>query len=201
MAQRTAGEMISDLMAAGFSRANAIIMAAIGLAESSGNDAAQGDLGLQDATWGPSYGLYQIRTIKSQTGTGQDRDIVALASSDARQAKAAFDIAGGGVDFSPWSTFTSGAYQKYLDQVTAAAEGTGGGVAVQTAGLADSTGISAIISGISAPIRNTVFKVAFATLGLALVAAGIARTMSPTVRRVREPMQEKAKQAAMVAAL
>jgi len=78
---------------------------------------------------GPSYGAPQIRTLKSQTGTGSDRDINFLSGGLAAQDKAAFDISHGGTDFSPWSTYGSGAYRKFASVVASAvgSSGTGSG--------------------------------------------------------------------------
>lgn len=125
MATRTSSEVYADLIAAGFSPAQATTMTAIAVAESSNNDAALGDVSLEDGTWGPSYGLFQVRTLKADTGKGTDRDINWLSQSDANQAKAAYDISGHGSNFSPWTTFTSGAYQKYLGQAQSAAAAAG----------------------------------------------------------------------------
>jgi len=60
-------------------------------------------------------GLFQIRTLRSETGTGGDRDIEALTNNPAAQVKAAFNISNGGENFRPWSTFTSGSFRKFLD--------------------------------------------------------------------------------------
>ena len=45
-----------------------------------------------DRTWGPSVGLFQIRTLKAETGTGSDRDIQRLLNNPAEQVKAALNI-------------------------------------------------------------------------------------------------------------
>src|SRR6478752_6823228 len=111
MAKQSPGSVYRQLLAAGFTPTQATLMTAVGGAESGWNDTARGDLSLQDNTWGPSFGLFQIRTAKAQTGTGSDRDITWLAASPAHQAQAAYDISHGGTDFTPWSVYTSGAYR------------------------------------------------------------------------------------------
>jgi hypothetical protein len=181
MSKRDPGQVYADLVAAGFSPDQATVMTAIAGAESGYDDQILGDLGLQNAMWGPSFGLYQIRTLKADTGSGSYRDITRLASSDAEQAKAAYAISGGGRDFTPWSVFTSGAYQQYLNTArTAAASG----------GSASSDGPfptwgpdwlpwnwpslaanSAVAQGLAGG-RGIVLEVAFVGMGLALLAAG-----------------------------
>lgn len=102
---------------AGFTGDALATIVAIVQRESGANPAAQGDIALQDGEWGPSVGLYQIRTLKADTGTGSDRDLQALipgavagipgtGSPDVdRQSRAAFAISGGGSNFHPWSTY------------------------------------------------------------------------------------------------
>lgn len=120
MARRSPGEIYQAARAAGFGMASAITMTAIALAESGGDDAAVGDVGLQDSKWGPSVGLWQVRTLKSDTGRGTDRDIVALQGSVGRQAQAAYAISNRGTNYSPWAVWTSGAYRQFLGQAQAA---------------------------------------------------------------------------------
>src|SRR5205085_11165321 len=102
-------------MNAGFSAANAAVATAIALAESGGRTEAQGDLGLQNGTWGPSVGLWQIRSLKAETGKGTPRDASKLTDPQFN-AQAAYVISNGGANFKPWTTYTNGAYKKKLDQ-------------------------------------------------------------------------------------
>src|SRR5207344_1498754 len=120
MARRTPGEVYQALTAAGFDQAAATVMTEIAGAESSWNDTAVGDVSLESATWGPSVGVPQIRTLKADTGKGTDRDIVWLQGNLAHQAQAAYDISHQGQNFSPWTTYVSGAYRKFAGQVAAA---------------------------------------------------------------------------------
>lgn len=120
MTKRTPEEIYAALITAGFPSASAQTMTAIALGESGGDDAAQGDIALQDSTWGPSYGLFQIRTQKAATGTGGVRDIAALAGDIDAQAKAAYEISGQGRDFTPWTVYTSGRYQQFRAGVLSA---------------------------------------------------------------------------------
>lgn len=213
MTQRTVSEMYRDLREAGFSRASAIIMVAIGLGESGGNDTALGDVGLQDSTWGPSVGLYQVRTVKSQTGSGGDRDLSALMGDPDRQAKAALDISSGGQDFTPWTAFTSGKYQKYLATAEKAADSTTGDFVTVDNGLGDFLGglipnplgpgvnateeaLSQAFGGFVPQFRDGVIMLAFAGLGLALMGLGLVRAVAPQYRDLSKPARQNAKAAA-----
>ncbi|GAA2844303.1 hypothetical protein [Crossiella cryophila] len=95
---------------------------AVALAESSGRPGAQGDLTLQNATWGPSVGLWQIRSLNPGRGTALEqtqRDRVANLDP-ATNATNAFAISNNGNNFGAWSTFTNGDYQRYLDRARTA---------------------------------------------------------------------------------
>jgi len=126
MTRRTPAEVYGDLVGAGFSPAQATTMTAIAGAESGYDDTSLGDVNLETNTWGPSYGLFQVRTVKQQTGSGSDRDIRALAASDAAQARAAYDISHAGTDFTPWSVYTSGKYQAFVPAAAAASSSSTG---------------------------------------------------------------------------
>lgn len=108
---------------AGFSADTAIIATAIAMAESGDNPKARGDISLETSYWGPSVGLEQIRTVKSQTGKGTDRDIAHLDDDPLANMIAAYDISSHGKDFTPWTTYTSGKYRTYLGQAKSAAAG------------------------------------------------------------------------------
>ena len=112
---------VYTLLLQGASREQARMMTAIAQAESARNPGAVGDVALQNGTWGPSVGLFQIRTLKAETGTGSDRDIQRLMNNPAEQVKAAMNISGGGSNYRPWSTYTNGAYRKFLDEPLQAA--------------------------------------------------------------------------------
>jgi hypothetical protein len=109
------GKSLYDaLIAGGFSPSAARTMYGIAGAESGYRGNAQGDLGLQNSTWGPSYGYFQVRTLKGSKN-GDDRNLQTLASGGlARQIAAAYAISNGGRNFGPWSTYNSGSYRKFL---------------------------------------------------------------------------------------
>ena len=209
MTALTPQQVEADLVAAGMPVGAAVTMTAIAGAESQWKDDALGDTTLENSTWGPSYGLFQIRTLKRDTGTGSDRDIAALAGNDMRQARSAVDISQGGRDFSPWSTYTSGAFQNYLGQARAAANlgglvgsaagaavgnpaggvGVGTGVTATPAGFGPNwlpwnwgSALSGTASGILGGVRNIALEAAFAALGLGLVYAGAIVMVRPAAK-------------------
>lgn len=104
---------------AGF-RGNALATAvAIAGAESTWNPGAVGDVGLQNDKWGPSVGLWQVRTLNNASsygGVDAMRDANSIGGSSTANiqanANAAFALSNGGTNFQPWSTFTSGAYNQ-----------------------------------------------------------------------------------------
>lgn len=122
----TYGQVYALARATGLSNSAAITATAIAAAESGLNPAAVGDTSLTTATWGPSVGLWQIRTLKAETGTGRSRDINTLKDPTAN-ARAMFNISGGGTSWSPWSVYKSGAYRSHIAAATAAAGGASSG--------------------------------------------------------------------------
>ncbi len=106
-------QQITDVAAgAGFSGSALPVAVAIALAESGGNPGAHNPIGADD-----SYGLWQIN-MRGTLGPAR-RAAFGLTSNDqlydpATNARAAFAISGGGSNFNPWTTFTSGAYRRYL---------------------------------------------------------------------------------------
>ena len=188
MAKRTPSQIWADLRAAGFNPAQATIMTAVALAESAGNDTSLGDVGIENNTWGPSYGLYQVRTLKADTGRGTDRDVNWLAASDTNQARAAWDISRHGADFSPWTTYTRGTYLQFMGQAQQAA-----GVATPTGADSGTSGTGSGLGG----VRDIAVQAVFVILGLGLLGFGIVRAAAPTVK----PVVKKAAKAAEVAAV
>ena len=97
---------------AGFQGDDVNTAAAIALAESSGNPNAVGDLNI---TPGGSIGLWQIN-LKAHPE--YSANTLKDPQTNANAAYAVYSAAGG---FGPWSTFNSGAYQKYLPAAAPAA--------------------------------------------------------------------------------
>jgi hypothetical protein len=193
--QLTPDQLYALNLQAGFSPAQAVIMTAIDEAESGGDDRNLGDLNLQTSEWGPSYGFPQIRTLKQETGTGTDRDIRYLSASDLNQARAAYNISSHGRDFSPWTTFTDGKYQKFMTQASAA-----GGAALPVdsgSGPFPTWGPSWLPWNIPGAIANAKYAQAvsganviamealFAALGVGLVILGLGHTFPDLTSRLK----------------
>lgn len=182
MALRTASEIYQSLVGAGWDPASAVTMTAIALAESGGDDTVLGDTSIQTAEWGPSVGLFQIRTQKRQTGTGGLRDVNTLLGNDAAQAKAALQISGGGKDFSPWTVFTSGKYRDFIGQAQAAAGGIAAGIGGAAGAAFDwATGAQTVLGG----ARTIAVEAVFLGLGIGLVYVGVLRALQPAARKVK----------------
>lgn len=92
--------------------ANADLAAAVAMAESSGNANAHNAIPPDD-----SYGLWQINMLGS-LGTSRRKSLGISSNSQlydpGTNARAMVQISSGGSNFSAWSTYTSGAYKKYL---------------------------------------------------------------------------------------
>lgn len=123
MAVLTLGQVVTLARGAGLPPDKAITAAAIAAAESGLRSDALGDTGITNATWGPSVGLWQVRSLRAEYGTGRSRDQARL-SDPAFNARAMFDISSAGRNWSPWSVYNSGAYRAHLAAAAAAAGGT-----------------------------------------------------------------------------
>lgn len=120
MARLTFPQAYGYARQAGFDPASAIIAVAIGMAESGLVTNSRGDVSLQTSYWGPSIGIMQIRSVKSETGSGQDRDISRL-DDPLQNFISAYNISNKGKDFSPWTTYNNSKYRDFLGQANTAA--------------------------------------------------------------------------------
>lgn len=98
-----------------------VIATAIAMAESGGSPSAQGDIGLMTSVWDWSAGLWQIRGLRAERNTGQLRDSVANQGVD-NNAAAMNTISQGCTGWTPWSTYTSGAYLQFMTLARAAVQ-------------------------------------------------------------------------------
>lgn len=99
----SAPEIAELAWAAGIRDPGALATAvAVAIAESGGNPKKIGDKGLQDEKWGPSVGLWQIRSLKAEQGKGTIRDASKL-TDPAFNARSMFSISGGGKNWDAWS--------------------------------------------------------------------------------------------------
>lgn len=97
---------------AGFGGEGLDIALGVSYAESAGYSDAVGDISLVTPIWGPSIGLFQVRSMRDPlSGSVADRYRFAWALRDPDfNARAAFVISKSGTDWSLWSTFTHGTY-------------------------------------------------------------------------------------------
>lgn len=101
---------------------------------------AIGDIELANDVWGYSYGGFQIRSKQDETGTGgwRDADRLLTPRFNCRAANAIRKAAGG---WTPWSTYNSGMYRAYLQEMYPPDPGTHVVVYGETlSGIADNIG-------------------------------------------------------------
>lgn len=116
-------ETLADL---GLKRKQSRIGAAIALVEApagknteglyQANFSAVGDQALANDTWGYSYGGFQIRSLRSQKGTGliRDEDELLRPRFNCRSAIAIRRAWGG---WGAWTTFSRGTYKAFLQDM------------------------------------------------------------------------------------
>ena len=100
----------------------AIVATAIAWAESGLDPDAVGDEDLADDKWGPSIGLWQVRSLRAHLGSGQERDANRL-HDPAFNGQSMMAISSRGSDWNPWSVFRNGRYRQYLHEVRRATQG------------------------------------------------------------------------------
>jgi hypothetical protein len=127
----SAAQIAQYAYAAGFRGDSLTTAVAVALAESHGDTGIHGDVNLQTGTWGPSVGLWQIRSLNPGHGTAAEQALRnAQANADpATNARHAYQISHQGNNFRPWSTYTNGAYRNYLNQARAASSRASSGAA------------------------------------------------------------------------
>lgn len=118
----TPAEVHALAVAAGLNSEQAVIATAIAWGESGLDPESIGDTSLEDATWGPSVGLWQVRSLRADTGTGKERDRTRL-TDPAFNAQSMAAISNGGRNWNPWTIFRNGAYLEHIDAVRAAVGG------------------------------------------------------------------------------
>ena len=120
MTQLNDHQVAAHVVAGGFVGDNRVVGVAVVLAESRGRTDAKGDVSLQTDKWGPSIGLFQIRSLKAQKGSGGTRDELANLdpATNARHAHVIFMEAGG--RWTPWSTFKNNLHDRFMDRARTA---------------------------------------------------------------------------------
>lgn len=124
MTLKTQAEVFALAKKAGFDDKNAEIASAIALAESlamkDGKQYADfsrvGDQHLANSKWGNSYGAFQIRSLKKDTGTGKFRDAKKLDNNPTFNTQAAYHVWKNEGGWKAWSTYTNGVYLGFLQQ-------------------------------------------------------------------------------------
>ncbi|MEU7481711.1 transglycosylase SLT domain-containing protein [Lentzea sp. NPDC042327] len=120
MSRLSPEQIAQHARAAGFEGQGLTIAIAVALAESGGDPRAHNSRPPDD-----SYGLWQINMLgamgperRRQHGLDSNRDLF----NPRTNAKVANAISGDGKSWTPWSTYTNGAYRKYLDIARRAAK-------------------------------------------------------------------------------
>jgi hypothetical protein len=181
---------LSDLQLASYARQarfrgdSLVTIVAVALGESGGDPDNDGDENLVNATYGPSKGVAQIRSLWADRGTGRPRDADRL-DDPLFNLQAAYAISSGGTNFRPWTVFTSGAYRTYLARAWRAVAGDGtakvgtgleGAGGVQALNAVDLPGIGDLAGGIVEPLGKGLARIAlvgvFLTGAVGLVVAG-----------------------------
>lgn len=127
MTRMSLEQVISTARAGGLTDSKAVAVAAAiagwsgspNPGESGGDPTAVGDVNLQTSKWGPSVGLWQVRSLRAETGTGQARDVNRL-TDPTFNARSMVEISSGGTNWQPWSVYTSGKYEANISAALAA---------------------------------------------------------------------------------
>lgn len=158
---------------AGFTGKGLETIVAIGGAESGYNAKAHNAKPPDD-----SYGIWQINMLGA-LGPARRAQYGIQANSDlfdpVTNAKAAWKISGGGTNFSPWSTYTNGAYKKHLSPVDNGYDpGQGKGGLPSLPKVPDIPGaISAGINAITSQLGKIAGMTVTIILAVALLVVGI----------------------------
>ena len=100
---------------------------AVALAESGGRAKAVGDETIQNKTYGPSIGPFQIRSLKDPKKFGESgkwRDPKRLFDPSFN-IQAAWNISNQGKNWKAWSAYSNGSFSKFLDDAELAAKSAG----------------------------------------------------------------------------
>lgn len=176
MAFYTLDQLLGFAQQAGFQGSSAQTIAGIAYAESSGNDQA-----INYSDPGGSYGLTQIN------GAAHGPTAANTLGNPLEAFQQAFQISNGGTNFTPWSTYNSGAYLPYASQLGLSGSSSSsplGGILGGTSGGSGSGGLAGTtatgqttqsqspLSAIFASIGNLFQSAGLLILGAILVAIG-----------------------------
>jgi len=146
---------------AGFRGRSLVVATAIAGAESHYNPNAIGDTGLETDKWGPSCGLWQIRSLKhpEQFNYPDSLRVQNDLFNPQTNANAAYAFSKQGQNFGAWTTYMNKSYLNFVNDAVTAINNMCSPVPSPTPMmLAKDNGINLDISGISgAPIEDLVF--------------------------------------------
>jgi murein DD-endopeptidase MepM/ murein hydrolase activator NlpD len=138
--------LMQTLASHGFSGKSLRTAYAISIAESGGRSNAVGDVKLQDAKWGPSIGLFQIRSLKDWKKYNDPFRDAKRLPDPGYNTQAALKKSHQGSNWKPWSTYTGGAYLKHLAEAETMAAKAGVGGPNETVNLPSNINSSAGMS-------------------------------------------------------
>ena len=156
MAIWTYQQIYDAAVGVGFTPARAQTISAIALAESGGNTGAVSSPNTNGTV---DYGLVQINSIHFGNGITQ-----AQALSPFSSLNYALKLSNGGTNFQPWTTFNTGAYEKYLQ----GASPSPAGGSVNTPVASTTTGLA----GVGTFLSNTGGTLLLFTIAITLLAVG-----------------------------
>lgn len=174
---------MSLIREAGFTGSAADTMYGIVMAESGGNSTAYNG---NASTGDSSYGLAQINMLGSM---GPERRAqFGLSSNDQlfdplTNLRAAYAISNGGRDFTPWSTYKSGAYQQFAGQ-------SGAQVTSQSAGETPIPAAAAQGAGAATPLTTAQYEQALGTLAGMFRAVPQLRQLLDVAVKEQQPVED-----------
>lgn len=171
MAAYTFAQLEQLWKSAGGSAASAPVAAAVATAESSGNPGAQN----YNTNGTIDRGLWQINSVHGGQST---TDIAA-------NARAAVAISKGGTDWSPWVTYNTGAYKKYLPKSAG-----GGGLGQAVLGGLEGTALGplGILGGtVLGATSNTPGNIASTAAGVVTAPLSVADALGKLIGWITNP--------------
>ena len=185
MSRLTASQVYAYAVGAGLSSDAAMMATAIaGWAgsphpgESGGDTQAVGDTALEDAKWGPSVGLWQIRSLRSEKMDGTSRDYHALFNPE-HNAKSMYEISSGGTNWQPWSIYKAGLHEQNLKALRSSDLGKS---------LTDPGWSVPLVGSIDLPFLHDGFVGRFMTIVVGLVIVVIGGLLLSSALGVRPPI-------------